>query len=499
MIKKALSLLLTALLITAFVLTSGICSDKLLADENGVEDFVTRLYEICLEREPDQGGFNNWVNSLRSGRISGADAARGFVFSNEFTGKNLDSRTYVIYLYRIMFGREADDAGLAGWTSALNSGSSRIDVFNGFVGSAEWRSICASYGIDPGSSQRASLTSSTSGTDEFISRLYTGFLGRSPDPTGLNDWRQRLSTGRTTGFQAAYGFMQSPEFMARASSMSRESLVSTFYSTFLGRTPSSSEVTSYTASMSGSLSSDLQMLFLSFANSTEFINYCTGHGIIPGAGNGASIISDAEVTEFFDHAVLIGSSVTDGFNMYFNRYGRGIMGDVLVCARTSYSLLNDMTNRTSYIPMLDGTPLRARELIRQAERPFVFICMGTNDISGGVVTRYYNYLDDIRSVNPDTVIFIEACTPSLDDHPANSDINALNRAMSEYCDTHDGFYFIDVNTPLSDSTGRMASRYCSDGNVHVTYQGYAKWIEVLTEYVRQYIYEQRIAGNYPSF
>ena len=104
--KKLLSLPVAVCLV--FTLFSGVRADQ----NDGVEGFVTRLYEICLEREPDQGGFNNWVNSLRSGRVTGSQAARGFLFSNEFTSRNLDSRTYVVCLYRTMFGREADDAGL---------------------------------------------------------------------------------------------------------------------------------------------------------------------------------------------------------------------------------------------------------------------------------------------------------------------------------------------------------------------------------------------------
>ena len=37
----------------------------------GVEGFVTRLYEICLDRAPDTDGLNNWVSNLRSGSIPG--------------------------------------------------------------------------------------------------------------------------------------------------------------------------------------------------------------------------------------------------------------------------------------------------------------------------------------------------------------------------------------------------------------------------------------------
>ncbi len=465
------------------------------ADTNSdIASFVTRLYDICLDRAPDQGGLDNWVNNLRNGSISGSDAARGFIFSSEFSGRNYDNRTFVMYLYRAMFGREADDTGLTAWTGSLDLGMSREAVFNGFTGSAEWASICSAYGINPGSASSGS-SSANAGIDEFVSHMYSGFLGRTADPVGLSDWRGRLSSGRTTGFEAAYGFMHSQEFLSRAASMSNTAIVPVFYNTFLGRNPSASEVSSYTSRMTSNLNANLEMLFLSFANSDEFISYCESRGIVPGAGNGSSIISDADVTALFSNSLLIGSSTTVGFNLYFNSYGRGIMGDVTVCSRVSYSLLNDMTTRTSYIPMLNGTPMRARDLIRTSGAPYAFICMGTNDIQNGVVQRYCTWLDDIRSVNPDTVIFIEACTPSLDNHPNNRDIRALNEGMREYCDTHAGFYFIDIYTPLADSNGVLQSRYCSDGNVHITYAGYAEWIDTLADYVREYIYEQRIAGN----
>ena len=491
--RKLIAALITASLVFSLFINVN-------ADTNsGVEGFVTRLYEICLDRAPDPDGLNNWVSNLRSGAISGSQAARGFIFSNEFTSRNLDDDTYVNYLYRTMFGRDADSDGLSYWTSNLANGSSREQVFNGFVGSNEWAQICASYGITTGASSAPASSGSTgnAGIREFVNHLYSGFLGRTADSAGLNDWSARLASGSTTGYAAAYGFMHSTEFMNRAASMNNSSIVTVFYSTFLGRNPSSSEISSYTSRMGSNLNSNLEMLFLNFANSEEFINYCTSRGIIPGAGDGASVISDADVIEFFDNAVLIGNSVSVGFDLYFNAYGRGLMGNVLVCARGSYSLLNDLSSRSAYIPMLNGTPMRARDIIRNSGRRYAFICMGTNDIAGGVVQRYYNYLDDIRSVNPNTIIFIEACTPSMDNHPSNSDINALNTALRQYCDSHANFYYIDTNTPLLDSSGRLASQYCSDGNVHISYSGYSRWINTLTDYARQYIYEQRITGNYP--
>ena len=106
-----------------------------------VEGFVTRLYNICLDRAPDQSGFNNWVNQLKNGKISGAEAAYGFIFSDEFAQKNPCNDDYVTSLYRCFLGREPDATGKQNWLNTLSEGSTRGAVFNGFVGSTEFSQI----------------------------------------------------------------------------------------------------------------------------------------------------------------------------------------------------------------------------------------------------------------------------------------------------------------------------------------------------------------------
>ena len=53
----------------------------------GASDFVTRLYQQCLGREPDPTGHSFWVNALQTGQNTGADVAYGFVFSDEFQNR----------------------------------------------------------------------------------------------------------------------------------------------------------------------------------------------------------------------------------------------------------------------------------------------------------------------------------------------------------------------------------------------------------------------------
>ena len=69
----------------AIVLTLLFTVPVLAANDTGVEGFVTRLYELTLDRQPDAGGFDHWVGLLKSKQKTGADVASSLIFSQEFT------------------------------------------------------------------------------------------------------------------------------------------------------------------------------------------------------------------------------------------------------------------------------------------------------------------------------------------------------------------------------------------------------------------------------
>lgn len=116
--------------------------------EDGVTSFVRRLYNVCLNRQPDPKGLKDWTNWLWDHKKSGSDVAYGFVFSDEFKGKNYSDEVFVEYMYKAFFGRNSDPAGKANWLDRMhNQGLSRRQVFDGFVGSQEFDGLCKRYGI----------------------------------------------------------------------------------------------------------------------------------------------------------------------------------------------------------------------------------------------------------------------------------------------------------------------------------------------------------------
>lgn len=121
-----------------------------------------------------------------------------------------------------------------------------------------------------------------SGIEAFVNSLYSDCLGRSADPTGFNDWCNKLATGQITGKQAAYGFFFSPEFIAKANAWSDTELINAYYKVFLNRSADPTGA-SYWAQQIAGTTNDISILFTGFADSTEFASKCASYGITVGS------------------------------------------------------------------------------------------------------------------------------------------------------------------------------------------------------------------------
>lgn len=205
-------------------------------DRAQVEAYVTRLYRLCLGREPEPEGLKDWTDRMCSGRTTGADAARGFFFSEEFRLMNLSNDEYVERLYNVMMGRGSDWAGKTDWLYKLENGVGRMGVFKGFADSAEFDMICNSYGIKRGTVPLEALEGRdrNPGLTTFVSRMYTKALGRAYDIDGLNDWCNRICDKKwTVTDMATTGFFESPEYLNMRHTNSE--YVKVLYRTFFDR------------------------------------------------------------------------------------------------------------------------------------------------------------------------------------------------------------------------------------------------------------------------
>ena len=97
---------------------------------------VDGYYARYLHRQADAGGRAFWIGNLRSG-MGIAEVEEFFVNSKEYSTFNASNAAFVSALYGDILYRHADGGGLAHWVSLLNSGMSRSDLSQVFLGSRE--------------------------------------------------------------------------------------------------------------------------------------------------------------------------------------------------------------------------------------------------------------------------------------------------------------------------------------------------------------------------
>ena len=118
-------------------------------DKNaGVTGFVNRCYDKALSRNPDTDGLNYWCGKLLDKNMTAQQVAHGFIDSQEMKDSNLSNEDYVTRMYELFLDREPDQDGFRYWTEKLAAGESRGTIEEGFAQSVEFGDIVAGYGIE---------------------------------------------------------------------------------------------------------------------------------------------------------------------------------------------------------------------------------------------------------------------------------------------------------------------------------------------------------------
>ena len=252
-------------------------ADNSSVSEDGVAGFVERLYTIALGRASDPAGKQDWIDAITLRGETGAGAARGFLYSSEFLDKNVTSEEFVATLYRTFFDREPDQAGFNAWVEVLNNGAPKEEIIEGFINSTELANLCLQYGISSGGTGVPNIEiEPNQGTIDFATRLYTTCLGRNADQAGLMAWARQLANQRDTGTGAAHGFFFSTEFANQ--NVDNREFVTRLYRMFMNREPDQAGFDAWVALLDAGVSRE--EVFNGFAQSIEFARICALYGIV---------------------------------------------------------------------------------------------------------------------------------------------------------------------------------------------------------------------------
>ena len=105
-----------------------------------ISEKAYRIYKAAFDRTPDEEGLGYWIQELDKG-FALHEVTNSFVISQEFKnlyGADLDNSGFITALYNNVLDRDPDQGGLDYWINDMeNNGMSRADVLASFSESAE--------------------------------------------------------------------------------------------------------------------------------------------------------------------------------------------------------------------------------------------------------------------------------------------------------------------------------------------------------------------------
>ena len=180
---------------------------------------------------------------------------------------------------------------------------------------------------------------------------------------------------------------------------------------------------------------------------------------------------------YFDDALFIGDSHTDGFKDY-----AGLNNADYLCH-------NGLTVWTA----VEKAEFPGHQTLAQAlsgkHYGKIYLMLGINELGTGSAeswaAQYKVLLDEVRELQPDAIIFLQAIFHTTQEKSdatfyKNSTIDERNAELQKLADNKDVFY-IDCNPVFDDDTGALTAEYSGDG-VHVKAPYYTMWRDYLYQF-----------------
>ena len=180
---------------------------------------------------------------------------------------------------------------------------------------------------------------------------------------------------------------------------------------------------------------------------------------------------------YFDDALFIGDSHTDGFKDYAG------------LPNADYLCHNGLTVWSA----VEKAEFPGKQTLSQAlsgkHYGKIYLMLGINELGTGTAeswaAQYKVLLDEVRELQPDAIIFLQAIFHTTQEKSdttffKNSTIDARNAEIQKFADNETVFY-IDCNPVFDDDTGALTPEYSGDG-VHVKAPYYPMWRDYLFQF-----------------
>ena len=224
--------------------------------------YIYRFYLNIFKRTPDFGGLSYWVNKIRKiddntssadSTVTAAETAKYFFQSGELKAANLTDEEFITRAYNTLLNRKPDAGGFNYWLDRIQKkGIKRDVIFYGFVFSKEFEELGKKYNIVPFDS-KDKLTA-------FVERMYLLVLERDFDPSGREYWVDALQSGQKSASSLTRYFFLSKEFTDK--DVTNEHFIELAYWAVLDRDPDENGKNYWLNELKNSSREEILMKFL---------------------------------------------------------------------------------------------------------------------------------------------------------------------------------------------------------------------------------------------
>lgn len=188
--------------------------------------------------------------------------------------------------------------------------------------------------------------------------------------------------------------------------------------------------------------------------------------------------SEAVDNSYFDDAVFIGDSRTEGLILYTG-----------LSNAASYTHKGLMVNTVFTEPVVNknGEKIPVIEALRKTDFKKVYIMFGINETgwpyNQEFKEEYGKLIDEIKSINPRAIIYVQQIIPVTDQLSAthryvkNGKIREFNKLIRLLAEEKE-VYYIDTASAVAMANGSLPEEAAIDG-IHLNLKYCKKWLEYL--------------------
>lgn len=139
-----------------YKLTDFSTKDEIVKPTGKVADFVARVYKVALGRDPEVEGWNFWIDKLQKKEITATEfIAENLMTQPEFIERELNKQEFVTTMYTLIVNREPDKDGQSYWEGKYDEyrqvvtsvAELRIKIAKEMMDQPEFKELVSSLGL----------------------------------------------------------------------------------------------------------------------------------------------------------------------------------------------------------------------------------------------------------------------------------------------------------------------------------------------------------------